>query len=491
MLIPLGGSEPLYQQIYQLIRQRILAGQITRDTQLPPSRVLADELRVSRNTVLIAYDLLTSEGYLTTRHGSGTYVASIPDAYVESKGIPRFRTTDLPAAPRLSDYAKNLGDALPEPPYRVGVERTKAQYDFRHGHPAIDALSQRIWRRIVMRRAAKLSRDEVGYGPPEGEPSLREAVAQYLFERRGVECEPSQIVIVNGSQQALDLVARILINPGDAVVVEEPCYPGTRLSLVGIGAKVYPIRVDGDGLVTDDLNSIQQPVRLICVTPSHQYPTGGVMPLARRLALIAFARRVGAFIVEDDYDSEFRYDTRPEKSVQGLDTGGQVVYIGTFSKVLFPALRLGYVALPVDLVEPFIVAKSVADRYCATFFQGVVAEFIRDGHFERHLRRLRVQVSERRNALNEALASTFKGTVQVFGADAGVHLVAWFSNLSSEALSKGARRAAELGVGAYTVDPCYVQPPSIGGLVMGYASMPPKDIREGVRRLARALDSTD
>jgi GntR family transcriptional regulator / MocR family aminotransferase len=488
MLIELGGSQPLYQQIYQALRSKILTGQLKQDTKLPASRALSDELRVSRNIVLIAYDLLISEGYLVTRHGTGTYVAALPDAYItSSNGTRSIQKSLSSASPRLSDYAKNLGYVLPEPPYRVGLPRLKVRYDFRHGHPAIDMLSRKIWRRIVSRRAAQFSRYDVGYGPPEGEPALRDAVADYLRDRRGVECESTQIVIVNGSQQALDLVARILINPGDAVVVEEPCYPGTRQALVGLGAKVHAVPVDDDGLVTDQLASIRDAIRLICITPSHQYPTGSVMPLPRRLALIAFARRIGAFIVEDDYDSEFRYDTRPEKSVQGLDSDGRVVYIGTLSKVLFPALRLGYVALPKELVEPFVVAKSIADRYTATFFQGVVAEFIREGHFERHLRRIRVQVSERRQALIDALTYEFNGTAQVCGENAGVHLLAWFSDLSRKSLSDGARRAADLGVGAYPVDTCYVRPPSTGGLLMGYASMTPKDIREGVRRLATAL----
>jgi GntR family transcriptional regulator/MocR family aminotransferase len=477
----------MYQQIYQAIRSKILDGELSQNTMLPPSRVLAGEMRVSRNIVLIAYEMLISEGYLVTHKGSGTYVASIPDAYTASARTPTLRRSRASIVPRLSEYAKNLGNVLPEPPYRVGVPRVNARYDFRHGHPPIDLLSQKIWRRIVSRRASSFSRDEVSYSPPEGVPALREAVAQYLCDRRGVECDSSQIVIVNGSQQALDLVARVLVNPGDAVVVEEPCYPGTRQSLVGIGANIHAVRVDGEGLVTDELSSIRQPVRLVCVTPSHQYPTGNVMPLARRLELIAFARRVGAFIVEDDYDSEFRYDARPEKSVQGLDSDGRVVYIGTFSKVLFPALRLGYVALPKPLIEPFIVAKSVADRYAATFFQGVVAEFIREGHFERHLRRVRVQVGERRNALIEALSVAFEGMAKIEGENAGVHLLAWFPGFVRNALFEGIRRAFDHGVAVYSVDPCYLSPPRAAGLMMGYACMPPKEIREGVRRFAEAM----
>lgn len=489
MLIQLTGKAPMYQEIYQAIRSKILQGELSQDASLPPTRALASELRVSRNVVLTAYEMLISEGYLQPRRGSGTYVAPIPDAYTASATTSARRKGEPSIAPKLSEYAKNLGNTLPEPPYRVGVPRLNVRYDFRHGHPPVDVLSQKIWRRIVSRHAACFSREQVSYGPPEGVPALREAIARYLRDRRGVACEASQIVVVNGSQQALDLAARILVNPGDAVVVEEPCYPGTRQSLQGIGAKVHAVRVDGEGLVTSELKSIRDPVRLICVTPSHQYPTGSVMPLARRLELIAFARRVGAFIVEDDYDSEFRYDTRPEKSVQGLDPDGRVVYIGTFSKVLFPALRLGYIALPKPLVEPFIVAKSVADRYAATFFQVVVAEFMEEGHFERHLRRVRVQVSERRRALIEALSMSFDGMAKIEGENAGVHLLAWFPGFLRDVLAEGVRRAVEQSVAVYSVDPCYLTPPRAGGLLMGYASMLPKEIHQGVRRLAAAIKS--
>jgi GntR family transcriptional regulator/MocR family aminotransferase len=325
------------------------------------------------------------------------------------------------------------------------------------------------------------------YGAPEGHRGLREALADYLRLHRGVECEPGQVVIVNGSQQAMDLVTRILVNPGDAVVVEEPCYPGIRLLLTALGASVHPIRVDNDGLITNDLHSVPSPVRLICVTPSHQYPTGSVMSLHRRLELIAFARKTGAFILEDDYDSEFRYDARPEKAVQGLDPDGRVVYVSTFSKVLFPALRLGYAVLPASLVEPFACAKALCDRHTPVFAQGVLAEFIRDGHFERHLRRVRLRVGERRKAMIGALGNSFKDGVAMGGENAGVHVLAWLPDVRQSALAGALARAEQLGVAAYPVDPCYVTLPRIAGLVMGYAALQPADIRSGVELLAKAF----
>jgi GntR family transcriptional regulator/MocR family aminotransferase len=487
MLIHLGGDDPLHRQIYQAIRVKILSGALAPDTRLPSSRNLARELCVSRNVVLIAYDNLIAEGYLESRHGSGTYIATIPESYLASHADPRPHASAVRARPRLSDYARRLGDRLPEPPHRIGETRSKTRYDFRYGHPAIDLMAHRTWRRLIGRRAARLSIDDMGYGPPEGHPALRTAVAGYLRESRGVECEPGQIIIVNGSQQALDLVARVLVNPGDVVAIEEPCYPGMRQVLRGIGAKVRPVRVDAEGLVIEDLLAMTAPPRLICVTPSHQYPTGSVMSLARRLALVGYARRTNSFVLEDDYDSEFRYDTRPEKSMQGLDPGGRVIYVSTFSKVLFPALRVGYVVLPQELVVPFAVAKSVTDRYTATFLQGVLADFIADGHFDRHLRRVRRAVGERRRALIGALTDGFGDTIEISGESAGVHVLVRFLGLSRKELEAGVARAAGLGVGAYPVDACYVVPPRIPGLVIGYASMPIRQIQEGVRRLVRAL----
>jgi GntR family transcriptional regulator/MocR family aminotransferase len=292
---------------------------------------------------------------------------------------------------------------------------------------------------------------------------------------------------VNGSQQAIDLITRILVNPGDAVAVEEPCYPGMREALTALGANVYPVRVDNDGLVTEELKSFSQPIRLICVSPSHQYPTGSIMSLKRRLELIAFARKVGAFILEDDYDSEFRYDARPERAVQGLDPDGRVVYFSTFSKVLFAGLRLGYIVLPRSLVEPFVCAKALCDRNTPVFMQGVLADFIEEGHFERHLRRVRLKVGERRQAMIRALNTSFHNNMKIVGENAGVHLLAWLPDVSRDALPAGLRRAEELGVAAYPVTPCYVKPPKIAGLVMGYASLQPEEISAGVELLAKAL----
>jgi GntR family transcriptional regulator/MocR family aminotransferase len=486
MLIQISGSEPLYRQIYQALKQKILSGEIARGRKMPSSRLLAEDLRVSRNIVMIAYDQLIAEGYLESRRGSGTYVATIPDDFLNSKIVPRLVHPGEPVAPRLSSYAERLGSTFLELARR-GVPRSHIKFNFRYGHTAVDLIDQRLWRSLIARRAARISKSEMVYGPPEGYPPLRQVLAQYLRIHRGVECEPEQIVIVNGSQQAIDLVTRVLVNPGDAVVVEEPCYPGTRLALTGVGASIHPIRVDDFGLVTDELQAISQPVRLICVAPSHHYPAGGIMSLQRRLELIAFARKSGAFILEDDYDSEFRYDARPEKAVQGLDPDGRVLYVSTFSKVLFPALRLGYVVLPKMLIEPLACAKALSDRHSPVFEQGVLADFLSEGHFERHLRRVRLKVGERRQAMIEALSRSFKDNIRIVGENAGVHVLCWLPDVSRKALPDALSRAELMGVAAHPVDPCYVKPPKIAGLVMGYASLQPAEIRQGVDLLAKAF----
>jgi GntR family transcriptional regulator / MocR family aminotransferase len=489
MLIQLAGSEPLYQQIYEALKQKVLTGELQRGTKMPSSRTLANDLCVSRNIVLIAYDQLIAEGYVESRQGSGTYVAAIPDDFLNSKATPRLLKPDLPVAPRLSSYAERIGTTFLQLARRA-VPRPSVKYNFRYGHTAIDLLDQRVWRRLIAHRTIRSFKAGAFYSEPQGQPELREALAQYLRIHRGVQCEAGQIVIVNGSQQAIDLISRILVNPGDAVVVEEPCYPGTRLSLAALGANIHPIRVDDNGLVTEELQSIPQPVRLICVTPSHQYPTGSIMQLQRRLELIAFARKAGAFILEDDYDSEFRYDARPEKAVQGLDPDGRVLYVSTFSKVLFAGLRLGYIVLPKILVDPLTCAKALSDRNTAVFAQGVLADFMREGHFERHLRRVRLKVGERRSSLIEALTTSFRDNVKIVGENAGVHLLAWLPDVSREALPAWLERAEQIGVATYPVEPCYVKPPRIAGIVLGYASLQPQDIHDGVRLLAKALRSS-
>jgi GntR family transcriptional regulator/MocR family aminotransferase len=316
------------------------------------------------------------------------------------------------------------------------------------------------------------------YGSALGNLELRGAVCAHLRRSRAVSCEPSEIIIVNGSQQALDLVIRILVEPGDRVAIEEPHYDGTREALLAAGAHLYPVAVDQDGI---DTESLPTDARLAFVTPSHQFPTGAVLPLDRRLALLAWARRRNAIIVEDDYDGEFRYDDRPLESLQGLDRDGRTVYIGTFSRTVFPALRIGYVVAPPSSISAFKAAKWLTDLHSATLEQQTLAEFIVNGMYERHLRRLRQRHKQRRAVLLDAIHKYLGDKVEVTGADAGAHVVLWPQIRRAEAPLIA--QAAKRGVGIYGISHCFLNKPSRPGFLLGFAHLNEQEIREGIRLL--------
>lgn len=487
MLVTLDGSGPAYQQIYRSLRAMILAGKFRKGSRLPATRALADELGVSRNIVLLAYRHLLAEGYAGGRTGSGTYVApELPDAILHTASGGHGHA-EASVAPRLSAFGRRLVDPPPLP--SIGRRRAAIRYDFRYGLPVADAFPFTRWRKLVAAQARLASSGSLGYGPPEGHAPLRAALADYLRRSRGVHCDAAQVVVVNGSQQALDLISRIFIDPGDRVVIEEPHYPGAREAFLGAGARLIPVAVDGEGLDVARLGRSARSARVVSVTPSHQFPTGAVMSLARRLSLLRWADETGAYIVEDDYESEYRYG-RPVEAIQGLDRRGRVIYVGTLSKILFPALRLGYVVLPEGLVGPFRAAKWCADRHTATFAQEVLARFILDGYFERHARRVRAMLVGRRAALLDAIRTHLGARVEVAGSDAGLHLILWIRGLRAgrrlEALIAGAARS---GVGIYPVAPYYLTPPPRAGLLLGYAGLDESAIRAGIERLATVLPS--
>jgi GntR family transcriptional regulator/MocR family aminotransferase len=485
VLLKLDGRTRLGDQIYRALRGAILEGRLAPGLRLPPTRALAEESGVARNTVLVAYERLLAEGYVEGRVGSGTYVTP-----ALSPPLPRAARAGEPAetlaAPTgLAAFGRRLlvdgpVSALPEPSRPV-------RYDFRYGLPPMDAVPVDLWRRLAGRRLRRPTPASLGYGPAEGHRPLREALADYLRRARGVVCAPEQILVVNGSQQALDLAARVLIDRGDRVVLEEPHYLGARRVFEAGGARLVPVPVDADGLDPARLPRIG--ARLAYVTPSHQFPTGALLSLPRRLALLAWARHHRAWLIEDDYDSEYRYAARPIEALQGLDRGERVLYVGTLSKVLFPALRLGYLVLPMALVAPFTRAKALTDRHTSTFEQEVLADLIADGHFERHLRRTRARNAARRRALLEALGTHVGNRVDVGGANAGIHLVVWLRDVAPSALPDLVERAARLDVGVYPVTPHYLTPPARAGLLLGYAAMSEREIDEGIRRLTRALEA--
>jgi len=478
-------SEPLHAQLYRALRAAILRGELAPGARLPSTRALAADEGLARNTVLRAYDQLLGEGYVVGRRGSATRVATeIPDDVAEiARAAARPRQRRPATSPRLSRWGARLPDA---PPSWAAGERA-LPYDFRYGRPSFGDFPHATWARLLARRARAATVRDLDYGEPAGLPALRAAIAAYLARARAVDCRPEQVVVVHGAQQGLDLVARVLIDPGDRVLIEEPHYSGARRVLQAAGARLVAVPVDREGFDVARAGRAQARARLAYVTPSHQFPTGVVMTLPRRLALLAWAERAGAWVVEDDYDSEFRYGGRPVESLQGLDRAGRVIYVGTFSKVMFPALRLGYLVLPPGLVGPCITAKALADVGGAGVEQRALADFLAGGHFERHLRRTRARNRDRRAALLAAVARHLGDRVEVAGANAGLHLLLWLRGVAAAEAPRIVVRAARRGVGVYPPHPFYLGQPPRAGLVLGYASLDEEAIREGVRRLAGAI----
>jgi GntR family transcriptional regulator/MocR family aminotransferase len=490
MFLKLDADGALYDQIYRALRGQILGGRLAASARVPATRDLALELGVSRNVAIMAYRQLLDEGYLTARKGAGTFVArELPRhlATVPARHPPRAARTI--AALHLSAYARRVREASHGGPFTWEPRRDVLPYDFRYGPPSFTDFPHETWCRIVARRARRVTIRDLDYGSPEGLPALREAIADYAGRARAIACTPGQILVVNGSQQALDLASRVLVDPGDVVLMEEPHYRGARTVIKAAGAKIETIAVDEHGLRTDELAQRRTLSRLAIVTPSHQFPTGAVMPLGRRLELLSWARRSGACIFEDDYDSEYRYSGRPIEALAALDDSGCVLYAATFSKVMFPSLRLGYMILPERLIEPIRSVKALMDTGGPNLAQAALVDFIREGHFERHLHRTRTRNASRRAAMLDAIERHLGGRAQVSGINAGLHLMLWLRDLPASRSRELRMRAARAGVGVYSVEPFYLNPPKQLGLLLGYASMPEKQIAEGLRRFAAVVNS--
>jgi GntR family transcriptional regulator/MocR family aminotransferase len=476
-----SSVDPLHRQLYDRLRSGILAGQLSAGARLPSTRTLAAELGVSRTTVVTAFENLLAEGYLEGRVGSGTYVAgSLPE---EVLGI-RARPAGPP--PPLSGRGLSRRGNLLAATRTTAVEDTGSPRAFRPGVPALDEFPFGVWRRISGSVWRRPSGELLGYGDPAGYWPLRREISAHLATARAVRCDPEQVIVVSGSQQALDLASRVLLDPGDAVWVEDPGYMGARGALAGSGARLVPVPVDDEGLVVAAGIQREPGARLACVTPSHQYPLGVTMSLTRRLELLGWARRSGAWVIEDDYDSEYRYTGRPLEALQGLDAEGRVVYVGTFSKVLFPALRLGYLVVPPDLIDAFTAARELVDRHPPTVEQAVLAEFIAAGHFSRHLRRMRALYAARQEALFEEISQHLSGFLDASPAESGMHLVGWLPAGIDD--KEASHRAAHRGIEAPPISLYTTSENVRGGLMLGYAAVDEARTREGVRRLARALE---
>jgi GntR family transcriptional regulator / MocR family aminotransferase len=483
LMLPARDQEtPAYRWIYAALRAEILEGRLRPGSRLPSSRDLAFQYRLSRGTIVTVFEQLKSEGYIEGTIGSGSYVSKVlPEQLLQVVGPARgalstFANGAHRAKRNYSEYARRL-QLFPA----LDLRHSRA---FRAYVPALDLFPTTLWARIAARRLRTatatmlLGCDPLGYRP------LREAIADYLRTARGVRCSFEQVAIVSGVQEALDLPARLFLNPGDRVCMENPGYIGASCVFEAIGAQVIPAPVDNEGIELD-FRCIRG-VRLIYVTPGHQFPLGITMSLPRRLHLLELAEKSDALIFEDDYDSEYRYSGRPTPALQGLDRAGRVLYAGTFSKTLFPSLRLGYLVVPTDLVPIFQSAKATANRHAPLLDQAVLCDFINDGHFGRHLRNMREVYSERLSVLLESARQKLDGLLEVSNIEAGLQTVGWLgAEIDDEAAAKAAaaRQVEVIPLSWYDRGR-----QNRKGLQLGFAAASPNEIRRGVRELAIALE---
>lgn len=478
MYVELDGQGPRYAQLIRALKGAILDARLTAGSRLPASRTLARDLDLSRNTVLAAYEQLQAEGFLLGRVGSGSFVAD-----VGSRSQPSRRQAGLvPVAP-LSPFARRAL-AITDGARIPGREHDGLRYNLQYGLPLTNPALASAWRREVNRAA---ERAEFDYPDAQGLPALREQICDYLARRRGVDASPGDVLVISGTQQAFALASRVLLDAADTVVLEDPHYRGARQIFAAHGARVRGVRVDADGLVPAALPAR---ARLAVVTPSHQFPTGALLPLARRVELLEWAGASRAWLIEDDYDGEFRFGGRPLAALKSLDHDGRVIYIGSFSKTLFPALRLGYMVLPPSLRDAFNAAKWLEDRGSNTLEQAALAHFMASGGFERHLRRAAQTLRARRAAMLAGLKKHAAGSVDVVDSNAGMHLTAWLRHGSHADCERLAGHARERGLGLYTIAPYALQASMRPGLLFGYAALPPADIDAALRLFGRCLRET-
>ena len=473
-----AGEAPLFRQIYAQMRSAILSRSLRAGAKLPSSRELAVRLAVSRTAVVAAYEQLLAEGYVTGKAGAGTYIAAdLPEPFAGTS--PRQRKRTAPVAKAMVSPARPAHD-VPD------VTAHSDNRPFNPGRTLVDARTVALWRKLTARSLRSFNPEHLGYGDPQGTIALRRNVCDYLRAARAVRCDPEQVVITAGTQQAIDIVIRILGGPDRHVWVEDPGYPLTRSALLAAGATVHPVPVDEKGINVKAGQRLAPQARAAFVTPSHQFPTGVQLAMPRRLELLAWAREVGAWIVEDDYASEFRYGGRPLASLQGLDDGERVIYIGTLNKALFPGLRLGYAVLPPALLRSFVTARYLMDRQPSTLCQAVVADFMEEGHFAAHIRRMRAAYQDQRDTLVTALRRRLDDHLSVDPPDQGMHLVAYLRRgLSDVAIERAAR---EHGVLVKAMSRMYVAAPARQGLIFGFSGYPRQVIGSAVARLAKVFE---
>jgi GntR family transcriptional regulator / MocR family aminotransferase len=502
-----GSAQPVYRQLHKLLQQAILSRELPAGARVPSSRLLAAELGIARNTVTQVYEQLVLEGYVTSATGRGTYVADTsPDEIVgaaEIGSVESAKTVHAPGAvqaPLAVSVATNSQSQPSRPTPRAlsargtrliaGAGVSKRQGGaFMPGVPDVSRFPSRVWTRLHNKYWRSLRPDLLTYAPGGGLALLRHVLADYLRTSRSVRCSPEQIIITTGIHQSVDLAVRLLSDPGDTIWTEDPCYWGVRSVLHVSGLNARPIAVDSEGLNPSHADFAAPPPRLMLVTPSHQYPLGMVMSLARRRMLLEYARQHQCWIIEDDYDSEFRYGSRPLASLQGLDTAGQVIYVGSFGKTLFPGLRVGYLVAPEPLAESFATASAELYREGQLLQQAVLAEFIAEGHFTSHIRKMRALYGQRRQVLFDAVTSRYGDALPAMGGDAGLHVVMQLPEGSDDRAVAEAALARNIVVrplsGYYAS-----RERATSGLLIGYACVPDEEIAPAFETLAEAIDST-
>jgi GntR family transcriptional regulator/MocR family aminotransferase len=471
--ISLVGRKHLSGEIYRQLRRAIVDGRLRPGEALPPTRELARRLSVARTTVTVAYDRLAGEGFVTSRVGAGTFVSA---QAARAPSDPKRR----PSTGALR--ARSVWDAIPLP---MPFDRS-ARFDFRLGVPDATLFPHERWRRLLARAVRSDPSGTGVYSHPAGHLPLREAIARHLGISRGVEASADDVTVTNGTQQAVDIIARVLLAPGDRVAVEDPGYPPPRRVFESLGARVTGVAVDQDGLVVE---ALPRSARLVYVTPSHQWPLGTAMSLSRRLALIAWAERNDAAIIEDDYDSEFRFLGRPIEPLHTLDTTGRVVYVGSFSKTLLPSLRLGFVVTPPSLRNAVHRAKYVTDWHTSTLVQAALTRFIDEGGFARHLRRVGRVYGVRHEMITGILSRDFAEQLQVIPSAAGLHIAALARCASADQIGAVVRRAWEVGVAVQQLSMFGVHAPAPPGLLFGYGAIATARIEEGLHRLRACFDA--
>ena len=440
-----------------------LQDQLQPGQRLPSTRSLAVELNISRLPVVNAYEQLLHEGYIEGKIGSGTYVkVSIPE------DLPSRETTETSGSPK----GQKIGPHDLLGPFRISL-------------PALDSFPHKVWSHLIFRHARNPSIEEMAYGDPAGILPLRESIAHYLRTARAVQCEAKQIIIVSGSQLALQICAKVLFDVNDGICIEEPGYPGARDAFKSASLKQFPVPLDDEGIQISKIASLGKRIRAVYVTPSHQYPLGICMSASRRLELLDWAQENQSWIIEDDYDSEYRYASRPIGSLQGMDTASRVIYIGTFSKVLFPSLRLGYLVVPATLFDRFVQTRETLDIFSPILSQLVLTDFLNEGHFARHIRRMRTIYLSRRNALLDSIQSHFGDRLTPFNTDAGLHLSAFLRSGVNDC--EIVRKAAQRGISVTALSTCYSGKQSKSGLILGFGGATEKQIHQASKILSKLI----